>query len=55
MLLRQIDSELVQHFSGVSLEGAKEGTVSVHYDEAELVVIGKQRRQRLRVELLTWI
>jgi nitrate reductase NapAB chaperone NapD len=51
VLLRQIDSELVQHLPGVSLEGAKQGAVSVHNDEAKLIVISQQRRQRLRVEL----
>jgi hypothetical protein len=53
VLLGQIDSELVQHLPGVSLEGAKEGAVSVHHNETKLIVVGEQRRQRLRVELNT--
>jgi hypothetical protein len=53
VLLGQIDSELVQHLPGVSLEGAEEGAVSVHHNETKLIVVGKQRRQRLRVELHT--
>lgn len=51
MLLGQINGELVQHFSRVSLEGAEEGAVSVHNNKAEFVVVGQKRRQRFRVEL----
>ena len=38
MLLGQVDGKLVNDISGVATECAEESTVSVHDDEAELLV-----------------
>jgi hypothetical protein len=43
---------LVDNFTGVAREGAEEGAVSVHDDEAKLLVRLEQLAQRLRVELV---
>ena len=52
VLLRQVHVELGDHFARVALEGAEQGAVAVHDDEAELGVVGEQGGQRLRVELV---
>jgi len=52
VLFRQIDGELVEDVARVALEGAEEGAVAVHDDEAELVVVGQQLGQSFRVEFV---
>ncbi len=52
VLLGKIDGELVNHVTGVAAEGAKQGAVSVHDDEAELLIRFEQLREGLGVELV---
>lgn len=52
VLLGQVDGELVENVAGVAAEGAKEGAVTIHDDEAKLAVVRQQGLQRLRVELV---
>lgn len=48
VLLGQIDQELVQHCAGVAAHNTEKGTVTIHNDEAELVVTLQQLVQRLK-------
>ena len=52
VLLRQVDRELVEDLAVVARERAEEAAVTVHHDEAELVVGLEQLLQRLGVELV---
>ena len=51
VLLGQIHGELVQNFSGVTLECPKERSVTVHDNEAEFVVVREECVERLSVKL----
>ena len=46
MLLGQVDCELVQNLAVATAEGAKEGAVSVHDNESELVLCMQERDER---------
>lgn len=52
MLLRQINGELVKNVSGVTLQCTEQRSITVHYDEAEFVVVGQQCGQCFGVELV---
>jgi hypothetical protein len=52
VLLGQIHSELMDDIASVSRNGSKQGTVTIHDDEAELGVRFEQLRKGLRVELV---
>ncbi|KAH3660506.1 hypothetical protein OGAPHI_007092 [Ogataea philodendri] len=52
MLLRQINCEFVQNFSGVTGQSTKQGSITVHHNETKSVVTFKQFGQRLGVELV---
>jgi hypothetical protein len=52
VLLGKIDGELVDDLTGVSAQGSKESTVTIHDDEAELLVGLEQLGQSLGMELV---
>lgn len=52
MFFGQVDREFVKHFASVTAESTKETAVTVHDDKAKLVIVFKQRVERLRVELV---
>jgi beta-galactosidase GanA len=52
VLLWQIDRKLVYHVSRVAAQGAEKRTITIHDDEAELLIIFQQLRKRLSVELV---
>ena len=52
VLLGQVDGKLVEDVASVALQRAEQGAVTVHDDEAELVVVGEQLGERFRVELV---
>lgn len=52
VLLGKIDGELVDDLTGVSAQGSEESTVTIHDDEAELLVGLEQLGQSLGMELV---
>jgi len=52
VLFGEVNSELVDHFAGVSGESAEERTVSVHDDEPEARIGLEKFRQGLCVEFV---
>jgi hypothetical protein len=52
VLLGEIDRQTLQNLTGVTAEGTKERTVTVHDDETELLVRLEQLTQSLSVELV---
>lgn len=52
VLLGQIDGELVDDLAGVAAESTEEGTVTIHDDEAELLVRLEQLSESFGVELV---
>ena len=52
VLLREVDSELVNDFARVSRDGTKECTITVHDDEPELRVRLEEFLKGLRMELV---
>ncbi len=52
VFLWKIDRELVDDISGVSAESTEESSITIHDNETELLVIFKQLRKSLSVELV---
>jgi hypothetical protein len=52
VLLGKIDGELVDDLTGISAQGSEESTVTIHDDEAELLVGLEQLGQSLGMELV---
>ena len=52
MLLGQVNGKTLEDLSGVTTQGTEERTVTVHHDEAELLVRFEQFTQGFCVELV---
>lgn len=52
VLFGQLDVELGDYFAGVARHDTEERARAIHDEEAEAAVVGEQRRERLRVELV---
>lgn len=52
MLLGQVDGETLQDFSGVATQGTEKRAVTIHHNEAELLVRLQQLTQGFGVELV---